>query len=266
MKPTQLIAAAVTAAVLGTAGVSIAGATSNSGSAPTTTPAAAAAASGTDIRPAAPAAPAAHRARRLLRRGLVLAAKTINIEPKALAHELRAGKSIADVATEHGVEPSAVVTALVNAATTKINAAKTNGKLTDAQATKLLANLNERVTNLVDHKGKLRARGGRAQRLRRRARAGGKVAAQSIGIDAKALRDQLRSGKSIADVATEHGVDPNTVITALVDAATAKINAAKTAGKLTDEQATKLLANLHERVTRFVQHQFGATGAGTPAA
>ena len=251
MKPTQLIAAAVTAAVLGTAGVSIAGAASDGGSSPAGTPAV----TGRDNQLSKPAA---HRARRTLRHGLQVAAKTINIEPKALAHELRTGKSIADVATEHGVDPNTVIAALVDAATTKINTAKTNGKLTDEQATKLLANLDERVTKVVQHKGKFAVHGKRAQRMRRRARAGGKVAAQSIGVDAKALHDELRSGKSIADVATEHGVDPNTVVTAIVDAATTKINAAKTAGKLTDQQATKLLANLHDRVSRFVQHQFGA--------
>jgi len=202
-----------------------------------------------------------------LRHGLKIAAETIKLEPKALARELRSGKSIADVATEHGVDPHTVITALVDAATTKINTARTNGKLTDEQATKLLANLNERVTNAVEHKGPFAAHGRRAQRLRRRARAGGKLAATTIGVDAKALRDELRSGKSIAEVATEHGVDPNTVVTALVDAATAKINAAKAAGKLTDEQATRLLANLNERVSRFVQHQFGAAArAGTPDA
>jgi transposase-like protein len=253
MKPTQLIAAAVTAAVLGTAGVSIAGAASDGGSAPAPTQAIAG-------RDHPRLAPVAQHARRALRRGLQLAAKTIGVDAKELRDELRAGKSIADVATEHGVDPNTVITALVDAATTKINTAKTNGKLTDEQATKLLANLGERVTNVVQHKGPFAAHGRRhAQRLRRRARAGGKLAAQTIGIDAKALRDELRSGKSIADVATEHGIAPNTVINALVDAATTKINAAKAAGKLTDAQAARLLDHLTERISRFVQHRFAAS-------
>ena len=151
MKPTQLIAAAVTAAVLGTAGISIAGAASDGGSPPTGTLAIA----GQDGKRAS------HPVRRALRHGLQLAAKTIGIEPKALAHELRAGKSIADVATEHGVDPNTVITALVDAATTKINAAKTAGKLTDEQATKLLANLHERVRRFVQHQFGAAARASR---------------------------------------------------------------------------------------------------------
>jgi transposase-like protein len=259
MKSSQLIAAAVTAAVLGTAGVSIAGATSDGDSAP----AAKAAVTPTD----SPRSAGAHWARRALRHGLQLAAQTIGIEPRALARELRSGKSIADVAAEHGVDPNTVITALVDAATTKVNAAKTAGKITDQRATKLLANLNRRVTKAVQHKGKIGAHGRRAHRLRRRARAGARVAALTIGLAPKALAQELRAGKSIAQVAAEHGVDPNTVITALVDAATTKVNAAKTAGKITDQQASKLLAGLTERVTKFVNHQFGGDGHGAgPAA
>jgi hypothetical protein len=143
VKPTQLIAAAVTAAVLGTAGVSIAGATSDGDSAPTAKAAVAQAES--------PRAAGAHWARRAFRHGLQLAAQTIGIEPKALAQQLRAGKSIADVAAEHGVDPNTVISAIVDAATTKVNAAKTAGKITDQQASKLLAGLSERVTKFINH-------------------------------------------------------------------------------------------------------------------
>jgi hypothetical protein len=144
MKPTQLIAAAVTAAVLGTAGVSIAGATSDGDSAPAVKAAVA--------QTESPRSARGHWARRALRHGLRLAAQTIGIEPKALARELRSGKSIAEVATEHGVDPNTVITALVDAATTKVNAAETAGKVTDQQASKLLAGLSERVTKFVNHR------------------------------------------------------------------------------------------------------------------
>ena len=259
MKPTQLIAAAVTAAVLGTAGVSIAGAASDGDSAPT--------AKSAVVQTDSPRSAGAHWARRALRHGLQLAAQTIGIEPRALAQELRSGKSIAEVAAEHGVEPNTVITALVDAATTKVNAAKDAGRITDERASKLLAKLTQRVTKAVQHKGKIGAHGRRGHRLRRRVRAGARIAAQTIGIEPKALAQELRAGKSIAEVAAEHGVEPNTVITALVDAATTKVNAAETAGKITEQQASKLLAGLRERVTKFVNHQFGGGGHGAgPAA
>src|SRR3954452_20996803 len=48
-------------------------------------------------------------------------------------------------------------------------------------------------------------------RLRHLARAGVKDAAGVIGIEPKELLSDLKAGQSIAEVATAHGVDPQTV-------------------------------------------------------
>ena len=67
-----------------------------------------------------------------------------------------------------------------------------------------------------------------------------KVAADTIGIPATELRDQLKAGKTIAQVAQEHGVDPATVVDAIVQARTAKVQ---------------------ERAEKLVNHQFGGGAA-----
>jgi hypothetical protein len=59
-----------------------------------------------------------------------------------------------------------------------------------------------------------------------------KIAADTIGISTQELRDALKSGKSIAQVAQEHGVDPATVVDAIVQARTAKVQ--ERAQKLVD--------------------------------
>jgi len=59
-----------------------------------------------------------------------------------------------------------------------------------------------------------------------------KIAADTIGISTQELRDALKSGKSIAQVAQEHGVDPAAVVDALVQARTARVQ--ERAQKLVD--------------------------------
>jgi len=130
MRFTKTIASASVAAVLGVAGVSVAGAASSSGpSIPTTSPTASATATKKAVPPAV--------RRRLRRAGVKLAAKTIGITPADLVKELRAGKTIAAVATEHGVQPQAVIDALKAAATKRIEAAKAAGKITAERAARL---------------------------------------------------------------------------------------------------------------------------------
>jgi hypothetical protein len=147
MNTKTLIASAVTAALLGTAGVSIAGAATGGSAA---NPAPTAAATTTAARTTANASMRGRRIQRLARQGVRVAAKAIGITPKQLRSELRAGKSIADVASEHGKNPQDVINTLVTAATNKIQAAENAGKITAARATKLEANLTTRITKLVN--------------------------------------------------------------------------------------------------------------------
>lgn len=99
---------------------------------------------------AAVAADRRNHRRALRRAAVVLSARTIGITPKQLVTELRSGKSIAQVATEHNVSTQTVVTALTDAADARIAKAVSAGHLTQARATKLTAALPDRITAAVD--------------------------------------------------------------------------------------------------------------------
>jgi hypothetical protein len=147
MRFTKTLASATVAAVLGVVGVSVAGATSGGGSSQPATAATTTAATATAATKKA--VPASVRRRRL-RRAAALAAKTIGITPADLVKELRAGKTIAAIATEHGVQPQAVIDALESAATAKIEAAKTAHKITAARATRLERRADRLIPKLVN--------------------------------------------------------------------------------------------------------------------
>lgn len=82
------------------------------------------------------------------------------------------------------------------------------------------------------------------------------VSAATIGVTPKALVTELRTGKSIAQVAAEHDVSAATVIGALTSAADARVATAVKAGKLTQAQADKVTAALPARITKAVDHVF----------
>jgi polyhydroxyalkanoate synthesis regulator phasin len=80
----------------------------------------------------------------------------------------------------------------------------------------------------------------------------GEVVSGLLGIDAETLRTELQAGKSIADIATEQGVDVQTVIDALVAEAQEHIDLMVENGRLTDEEAATKLADVTERITERV--------------
>lgn len=76
--------------------------------------------------------------------------------------------------------------------------------------------------------------------------------ATALGIDASELRDALESGKTIADVAADKGVDVQTVIDAIVADMSSHLDQAVADGKLTQEQADEIKANATQRATALV--------------
>ena len=75
------------------------------------------------------------------------------------------------------------------------------------------------------------------------------AAADAIGIDEEALRDALRDGQTIAEVAAANGVDVQAVIDAMVAAAQERVDEAMA-------NADERLADLEERITDLVNEGF----------
>ena len=95
------------------------------------------------------------------------------------------------------------------------------------------------------------------------------AAATAIGVTADEVRAALKSGQSLADLATSKGVDPQKVVDALMAPITERANAAVTGGKLTQAQADQQLAEAKTRITDFVNGKTSALGTrkghGRPA-
>jgi polyhydroxyalkanoate synthesis regulator phasin len=86
-----------------------------------------------------------------------------------------------------------------------------------------------------------------------------------LGIDATTLRDELRSGSTIAEVAEAHGVDVADVVAALVADAQDRIDQAVADGRIDADRAAEMSADLEQRITAHVNGEhpaFGRMGPG----
>jgi polyhydroxyalkanoate synthesis regulator phasin len=181
-----------------------------------------------------------------------VAAEALGITEDELRDELRDGQTIAEVASAQGIDVQTVIDALVADATTRIDEAVADGDLTQEEADERTANLVERVTDLVN--GELRGPGGHGFGRGFFLGANFDVAAEALGITEDELRDALRDGQTIAEVASAQGVDVQAVIDALVAEATTRIDEAVADGDLTQEEADERTADLVERVTELVNN------------
>ncbi|MGE0877138.1 MAG: hypothetical protein AB7O61_00690 [Acidimicrobiia bacterium] len=136
-----------------------------------------------------------------------------------------------------------------------------NGTITQAQAD---AVRNALKSAGIDHGGKRGPGGpggagmgvGRGQAIT--------AAAGALGVSEADLKTALQSGKSLADVAADKGVDVQKVIDAIVAAEKTEIEQAVTDGKITRDQADKAEANLTQRVTDMVNKAGKGKGMAGP--
>ena len=80
------------------------------------------------------------------------------------------------------------------------------------------------------------------------------AAASALGVSEDELRTALQDGQTLAQVAESKGVDPQTVIDALVAEAKSHLDEKVAAGDITQEQADSRLADVTERITDLVNN------------
>ncbi len=73
---------------------------------------------------------------------------------------------------------------------------------------------------------------------------------------------EIQGGKSLADIIAAHNGDLQAITAASVTAATDAINAAATAGTITQDNATRMQTNLADMVSRIISGQLGRGGFG----
>lgn len=188
------------------------------------------------------------RAAKVQQRGLLpVAAAYLDLTPVALRGELRSGKSLAQVATAKGKSVDGLESALLSALRSKVEAAKAAGKLDATRADRLLQRapqLVERLVNGTPRAHMQRARGARGGLL--------KAAGTYLGMTPQQLVTELRSGKSLAQVATAKSKSVDGLKQALLAALKQKVDAAVDAGRLDAARAQKLLERAPAHIERLV--------------
>jgi len=88
------------------------------------------------------------------------------------------------------------------------------------------------------------------------------VAAGKLGMTVDELQTQLQDGKTVADLASEKGVDLKTIVDAFMATRQETLSQAVTDGKITQAQADQMLTNMREMVEDHLNGNMPALGPG----
>ena len=148
-----------------------------------------------------------------------------------------------DAAQQLGVKPSALSDALKKALENRVDAEVAAGSLTKAEGDELKARIESGELPFfgVPHRGFGPEGPGKLD-----------AAATYLGLTEAQLRTELDGGKSLAQVAKDHGKSVDGLVGALVAALKKDLDADVTAGRITQAQEDAFLADAKQRITDFV--------------
>lgn len=151
---------------------------------------------------------------------------------------------IDDAAGQLGISPQKLTDALKKALANRVDAAVAAGRITKAEGDALKARIQANDFPLIGGADRGGGHFGFFGRL--------DAAASYLGLTDAELRTELENGKSLAQVATDHGKSVDGLINALVASAQKKLDEAVAAGRLTKSEETEMLSGLKARITSLV--------------
>lgn len=174
----------------------------------------------------------------------------LQLDKATIVADLKAGQSLAQIATAQGKTADGLVAAVLAPAKLRLDAAVAAGRLTSDQETAFLTKLQTALTTIVNRVPK--ARVAHVHPVRVAMAAILKPALTYLQLDFRGLVTQLRSGKTLADVAVAQGKTAAGLVDAVVASVKTQLDARVTAGKLTAAQETTFLATLQTNVAKLV--------------
>ena len=183
-------------------------------------------------------------------------ASVLGMTVDELQSALHSGQSLAGVATSTGIAVQTVVDAVVAEMKSHIASEVASGELTQAEADAKLADVVAKATEIVNG---IRPEGvGRDRGFERGPRGPGLDSIASVlAMTVDELQSALRSGQSLAVIATSKGVAVQTVVDAVVAEMKSHIASEVASGELMQTEADAKLADVIAKATEIVNGTLG---------
>jgi hypothetical protein len=179
---------------------------------------------------------------------LKAAAAYIGVTVVELRGQLRNGQSLAQVATANGKSVDGLKAAILADAKARLDQRVALGNLTTERAAKALERLESRLDRIVNRTGPLARKP--AQRVL--VFASVRMTAAYTGLTVPQVRQQLRAGKSLAQIAEGAGKSVEGLKQRILAGAKARIDRRVAAGRLTAERGQRLYEALAARIDRLL--------------
>lgn len=202
---------------------------------------------------------------------LEVVAEALNMTVEEVRTELVEGISIADLADTQGVDVQIIIESVLAQQEEAMAFAVENDRISQERADEMLADLAERISEQVNTPWARPMREGFRPDMNDFDRglhiphiSWLETIADELELSVEELQSNLAEGSSLADLATENGVELQEIIDALLNEHQTALNTAVEEGSLTQEQADAMQINMAERITSMLENGWHAGPGSMP--
>jgi len=185
-------------------------------------------------------------------------AEELNLEPREIAQQMRDGATLAEVIEANGSSVEDITALIVADAEARLADAVAEGRITQEQADERLAQMTERLPELLENgfdrinppdRGD---RGDRETPRLDRAREIVENIAGELGLEGQEIVEQLRDGATLAEVIEANGGSVENITAFLLENVETRLSEQVEAGELTQEQADERLERAQSMIENLL--------------
>ncbi|GGN98283.1 hypothetical protein [Saccharibacillus kuerlensis] len=188
-------------------------------------------------------------------------ASLLGLTEDELKTEQQAGKSLAAIAGEKGVEVQKVVDLVASTLKASLDEKLSAGTITQAQYDERAAEIATRAEEFVNRTFDA-ARSGEAKGGKGGMKIDQAAVASLLGLTEDELKTERQAGKSLAAIAGEKGVEVQKVVDLIASTLKASLDEKLSAGTITQAQYDERAAEIATRAEEFVNRTFDAARSG----
>ncbi|WP_139488087.1 hypothetical protein [Brevibacillus dissolubilis] len=176
----------------------------------------------------------------------------LKMDKESLKQQLMSGKSLAEVAQAQGVSKEQMIQLLTKQHNAKVDAALKGGKISEQNANEMKQRYGAFVPKMIERKGLMKFSQFKLVLGRQKPWENDELA-KLLKLEKEVLKDQLRSGRSLAEIAQTQGVPKDQVIQLLTKQYTEKLDKAVKSGKLPENTANEMKKHFNIVIPRIVE-------------
>lgn len=170
----------------------------------------------------------------------------LNIDAATFKTEIQSGKTLVVISSEHGVSEEALKDFIKNQMTQHLDKAVVDGKIAQDKADQMKSNMDERINKMINAKAPMQ------DGNHRMAKFDHKELLALLKMDVDTLKTEMKSGKTLAEIAGEQGVSEQALKDVIKQQMTQRLDKAVENGKIPQDKAVAIKANMDERIDKMI--------------